>query len=625
MGADSTTPKLRDVLEGVAIEYLARPAEVSSALSYVCSLSGDIGLDFETSPAPHAGGFSLAALQAPSAAISTIQLYVPNERRVFVLNTAGEPEKLEFFNEVFKKDSGRVFICFNALFELTMLRQLMLQPRAHCVDIGYKLLSQAFRHDINLHGGMADLGKALGYQINKSEQLSNWSGELTDAQVRYAAQDAVFPALIWPGIKNALNKNGLAKSYMTNLNALYAVAGMQCAGVGFNASRHKELVEHWEKLIEENEDVLATHFGPININSAVQISDWIESEGLAGPDWPRTKPRGKKNPKSALVVDNTQLKERLGEHPAIQELLEHRAITKLYSTYGPELAAHINPVTNRIHPSFRVCSTFTGRLSCSKPNLQNQPKGSGLRKLFVPAPGNKLIVADYSQIELRCAGAISGDEEMYLAYSRGEDLHRKTAAAIAGCSMDSVTKEMRQAAKAVNFGLLFGMGAAKLSLYARLNYGVHMTDAEAHAAVDAWRRLYQGYRYWQVQTTKQAEKSLLSTTPLGRKRKLAPDNYFSISLNTPVQGAAAEIMLKALARIDNALIEYNTTEPEFTAALVNCIHDEFITECSERVVAEVKPIVEKEMVTAFSDVFPEYPSGQLVEAHVGDSWEEAKG
>jgi DNA polymerase I len=185
--------------------------------------------------------------------------------------------------------------------------------------------------------------------------------------------------------------------------------------------------------------------------------------------------------------------------PAVVPLLRFKELEKQLSTYGHRLASRRHPVTGRLHPSFKIGGASSGRLSVEKPNVQNPPRGPTFRALFIPPPGHVMIGADYSQIELRVAALLSKDRNMLGAYERGEDLHRLTAASVAGVAPADVTPEQRTAAKAVNFGNLYGQGPDGLAKTARLKYGVEMTREEAANALHRFHAAYPDLAAWKRQ------------------------------------------------------------------------------------------------------------------------------
>jgi DNA polymerase-1 len=230
-----------------------------------------------------------------------------------------------------------------------------------------------------------------------------------------------------------------------------------------------------------------------------------------------------------------------------------------------------------------------------------------------------LVVADYSQIELRVAALLSGDREMLKAYARGRDLHRLTAAAVTGVAPEAVTPDQRQAAKAVNFGLLYGQGHRGLARYARATYGVSMSEEEARRAQETFFRTYPGLRRWQQETAQRARRTNRVVTPWGRVRDFSRETggyRYTEALNTPIQGAAAEIMMAALARITHRLGNLDTK-------LVNVVHDEIVLE-TPTAVQPAAAALERAMVEGFLAVFPGAAVENLVEVKAGANWAEAK-
>jgi DNA polymerase-1 len=301
--------------------------------------------------------------------------------------------------------------------------------------------------------------------------------------------------------------------------------------------------------------------------------------------------------------------------PALEPLARYKAAVKGLSTYGKGYAAHISPVTGRIHANFTLGGTATGRLSCSSPNIQNPPRDPAFRALFAPTPGRCLVVADYGQIELRVAALVSGDPAMLAVYEQGEDLHRKTAAAFLGKEPGAVSKAERQIAKGINFGMLFGSGSKGLQAFCKSSYGVDLSLAQADKARAAFFTAYPGLSAWQKQTRNAAELAKQVRTPGGRVRGL-DKNIGTECLNTPVQGGAAECLLATLAALD---------VDSLGGRLVNIVHDELVVECAPEQAGAVSAAVEAAMVAGFLAIFPTGSTRDLVEAHSGPNWAAAKG
>jgi DNA polymerase-1 len=208
---------------------------------------------------------------------------------------------------------------------------------------------------------------------------------------------------------------------------------------------------------------------------------------------------------------------------------------------------------------------------------------------------------------------------MLNAFRNGIDLHALTAATVAGKPLESVTKQERQKAKALNFGLLFGLGVDKYVQYAKLSYGVNVTYEEADESIRTWRELYSRYREYQLAQALEGETTLRVRTPMGKLRALDPGNTYGTAMNHPVQGGAAECMLFALIALNKMFTDNN-----LDARLVNCVHDEVVVEAREDLVEEVKHCIETAMVSGFLRVFPEGITRDLVEVGLGYSWAEAK-
>lgn len=314
----------------------------------------------------------------------------------------------------------------------------------------------------------------------------------------------------------------------------------------------------------------------------------------------------------------------------VEKILEFKTYSKLDSTYGQGLKKRIYKVgdTHKIYPNFRNTETDTGRLSSNDPNVQNQPArgvGAVLKEIFVAPVGYRMLVADYGQIELRVAAYMSGDIAMIKAYEDSGDLHTKTAAEQMGLSYAEFLKLPkdvfdlnRYRAKAINFGLLFGAGARTLQKYARISYGVIITLEEAELSWNTWRATYPGYVEWQQETQLHAKATGYAKTLLGRTR-LMPENYYTTSMNTRVQGTAAEINKKGGINIIRGFEENNLD------ARMNCnVHDEYVMVCKDSDVDCAKAVIEVSMEEALLWAFPEASLSKLVEVGVGDNWKEAK-
>jgi len=348
-----------------------------------------------------------------------------------------------------------------------------------------------------------------------------------------------------------------------------------------------------------------------NINSTKQLGE-ILFEKMGIPPVKKTK--------SGYSTDAAVLEKLAVRHPIADALLEYRRLTKLKSTYADALDRFIAP-DGRIHTKFNMTATATGRLSSAEPNLQNIPirsqLGGEIRKMFVAAPGMLLVDADYSQIELRILAHISGDEEMIKAFAAGEDIHRVTAAQVFGVAPEEVTPIQRSRAKAVNFGIVYGIGAFSLSK----NIGVSVREAQDY--IDGYLAHYSGVRRYMKEAVEKAKASGYAATVFGRRRDM-PELTSSnrnmrafgerVALNMPVQGTAADIMKLAMIRAAERI-----KAEKLRARIILQVHDELIAECPPEEEERVKKLLSEEMEGAVKLSVP-----LTAEAHSGLNWYDAK-
>src|SRR5918992_3848324 len=347
----------------------------------------------------------------------------------------------------------------------------------------------------------------LDEAVDKSERRADWSGELGRAQLEYAARDAAILLPLRERLAEKLEEEDLDYISGVEFAAVATIAGMELAGVKLDVARWKEL----EKTVRERRDRAAEHLesffpapegvlpleglGPrLNLNSPKQITDAFRTLGIELPDtkvW------------TLLKID----------HPAARLLLEYRELQKKLGTYLETYPNFVHPKTGRIHANFLQCRVPTGRLACTAPNIQQVPHEDEFRRCFVAEEGDVLVIADYSQIELRILAEVSDDPGFVRAFQEGEDLHRVTAATMFGVKRDEVTRDQRSAAKRINFGLAYGRGAKSLS--AQLG-----TDEErARALIDEYFANYPKVQRYLQSTASKAMKTRTLRTLSGRVRK----------------------------------------------------------------------------------------------------------
>ena len=399
--------------------------------------------------------------------------------------------------------------------------------------------------------------------------------------------------------------------YRVELPLCRVLAEMELAGFRVDARMLQSFGETLTAAIAALEEKIYSYCGAFNINSPKQLGE-VLFDKLGLPAYKKTKTGYSTN---AEVLDKLR-----GQHPIIAEVLEYRQYAKLKSTYVDGLLKVIDP-DGRVRTSFQMTVTATGRLSSTEPNLQNIPTrtelGSEVRRMFSADDGKVLVDADYSQIELRLLAHISGDEAMRDAFLSGEDFHTVTAAHVFGVEIENVTSAMRRAAKAVNFGIVYGISAFSLS------QDLGVTVVEAKEYMDAYFDRFPGVKRYMDDVVEKAKADGFVETLMHRRRDL-PEIKASnhnmrafgerVALNMPVQGTAADIIKLAMVRVFDRL-----KREGLEAKLIMQVHDELIVECPETEVEQVKRLLTEEMEGAFALSVP-----LTAEAHSGKNWLAAK-
>ena len=486
------------------------------------------------------------------------------------------------------------------------------------------LPAEGFVFDTALAGYLLD-ATAGRYEINRLH-VSYFSQELPPPL--YLGEEAFSP------LANAAESEAAFDSYVTAIDSLYdamlpklqemgadalynsvemplcrVLAEMELAGFRVDAQALRSLGEILTTAIETLEQKIYSYAGKFNINSPKQLGQ-ILFEDLQMPHGKRTKTGWSTN---ADVLEKLR-----GIHPIVGEVLEYRQYAKLKSTYVDGLLKVIPP-DGRVRTSFQMTVTATGRLSSTEPNLQNIPTrtelGSELRRMFVADEGKVLVDADYSQIELRLLAHISGDEAMRDAFLSGEDFHTVTASHVFGVPLPQVTVQMRRAAKAVNFGIVYGISAFSLSQ----DLGVTVADAKAY--MDAYFARFPGVKQYMDGVIERAKAEGYVETLFHRRRALPEiksSNYSMrsfgerVALNMPIQGTAADIIKLAMIKVDARL-----RAEKLEARLVLQVHDELIVECPESEAERVKALLQEEMEGVAALSVP-----LVADAKAGRTWAE---
>ena len=414
-------------------------------------------------------------------------------------------------------------------------------------------------------------------------------------------------------LTNELEKQGMIDLYsQIELPLCDVLYRMEKEGIAIDRRQLQQFGDMLKCRIDDCEKVIFEAAGePFNINSSKQLGE-VLFERLGLPPIKKTK---------SGYSTNVEVLEKLkGKHPIISAIMDYRMLSKLNSTYADGLLKVIQD-DGRIHTTFQNLVTATGRLSSTDPNLQNIPirsdLGAEIRKMFVPRPGYVLVDADYSQIELRVLAHIADDKIMQNAFINNVDIHTLTASQVFGVPTNEVSQLQRRHAKAVNFGIVYGISEFSLA------DDIGVSRYEAKAYINSYLSTYSGVREYMKQVVSDARDTGYTQTLYGRRRyipELKSSNFNirqgaeRIALNTPIQGTAADLIKLAMIRVDQNL---RSTFPE--AKLLLQVHDELIVECPETIAHEVAALISREMESVAKLSLP-----LVAEAKIGKSWYEAK-
>jgi len=508
----------------------------------------------------------------------------------------------------------------NLKYDISVLARHGLNLRAIASDTmleSYVLDSTATRHD------MASLAlKYLGRNTTSFEEIAGKGAkqlrfnevELERAS-HYASEDADITLQLHRELSPRLEQLPSLKLVLEEIELPLVPVLSRMERTGALVDR-QQLQEHSAELGQQLMELEARAHelagGEFNLGSPRQLADILfEQQGL---------PVLRKTPKGAPSTAEEVLVELAVEHELPAVIMEHRALAKLKSTYTDRLPTMIHPETGRVHTSYHQAVTATGRLSSSDPNLQNIParttEGRRIRQAFVAPEGHRIVALDYSQIELRIMAHLSGDEGLIEAFRQGQDIHRATAAEVFEVAVEAVTGEQRHRAKAINFGLIYGMSAFGLARQ------LHLSRNQAQTYIDRYFERYPGVRTYMDNTRSRAAEQGHVETLFGRRlhlpeirsrngqRRQAAERT---AINAPMQGTAADIIKRAMITVDRQL------QSRTDARMIMQVHDELVFEVAEDQVESLIQQVSTIMESAAELVVP-----LKVDSGVGDNWDEAR-
>ncbi|HUK89337.1 MAG TPA: DNA polymerase [Blastocatellia bacterium] len=526
--------------------------------------------------------------------------YVIDLFQINALDSAGLRELLT--------SPAHIKVLHNAKFDLKMLLYHFGIEVGPIFDtfLASKLIA-AGRPDLG-HGLAAISARILDEYVDKSMQTSWWGGRLTEEQYRYAARDSEILLPLREQLTSQLVELGMVEVAKLEFDCVLPLSAMELAGMAIDTEcwrrqtatvlrAHEIISSELKQQLAAGIEQLSLFGEPdINLDSPTQIIDTLGRMGIQ--------------------VEGTrswQLQPLAKDHPVIAKLLEYRTVQKALSSYGDSMLEHLNPKTGRLHPDFHQIGATGGRMSCSNPNLQQVPNTPEYRSCFRAPQGRKLVIADYSQIELRIIADWSEDTRLVKALMSGEDLHSVTASQMLGVPLGEVSKEQRAMAKQLNYGLIYGLGPQGLS--ARIN----VTIEEAEALIRTYFATYSGVAAWLKEAADRAITDRENRTRSGRLITFSFDpldraqvaGMERLGKNAPIQGSCADIIKRALILLHEALRPLD-------AQIVNCIHDEIVVEVAEAEADHCRSIVEREMMAAAREFIRSVPAS--VDIVIADAW-----
>ena len=448
-----------------------------------------------------------------------------------------------------------------------------------------------------------------GTELDKTEQISDWSGELSQSQIEYAARDAAIMIPLREQIEERIKNDDLTRAAELEFQCIMPIAEMELNGFYLDEARWREQLDRVKvaqaKAADELQEMLsegvaqATLFGraEINLDSQQQVTDALLNLGVPVPDTTRA----------------WQLQPLAEKYPVVAKLLEYRAVAKSLSSFGENILEFIEPKTGRIHADFRQIGAPTGRFSCSNPNLQQIPHEEQYRRCFRAPEGRKLVIADYSQIELRILADFSGDTNFIKAFISGQDFHTTTASQVFGVAPAEVSPEQRSFAKRLNFGVVYGIGASRFGM---------MTGLSQNEAENTLRRYFGTYRDLDAylrQSGSDVITKRIARTASSRMLRLRFDetdrqqiaSARRYGVNMPIQGTSADILKRSLRLLHDSL-------RGTSGRLVNIVHDEVIVECDADEAESIAGKLESAMCTAGAEYIAKVPVN--VDVHISDEW-----
>ena len=572
-----------------------------------------LGFDVETTQIdPYKGELRLVQLSdGKNTKVIDLRAFGSREWRV----EGEEPEKLRRNPDLaplrdLLASKKQVKIAHNAKFDAKWVRRHLGVEVENLYDTYLASVLVAAGEGDRRHG-LADVAQFfLSRTLDKSEQVSDWgANELSHSQVEYAARDAAIMPEVREKINERIVSDNLEKALKLENECIVPVAEMELNGFFLDEERWREqlgkVTRLQAKYADELQDMLsagvaqASLFGraEINLDSQQQVTDALLNLGVPVPNTTRA----------------WELQPLAEKYPQVAKLLEYRVVAKAAQSFGENILEFIEPATGRIHADFRQIGAPTGRFACSSPNLQQIPHEAEYRRCFRAPEGRKLVIADYSQIELRILADFSEDRNFIEAFESGQDFHAATAAQIFNIMASDVSTDQRSFAKRLNFGVVYGLGASRFAMMTGL------TQRDAEETLRRYFATYPRMDEWLRNAARNVLTERSARTASGRMARMSfdPNDRSSIGAaqryakNMPIQGTSADILKRALRLLHDDL-------RDGSGRLVNIVHDELVVECDAADVDHIAAKLESAMLRAGEQFVRRVPI--KVDVHVADEW-----
>ncbi|QDP86308.1 DNA polymerase I [Chryseobacterium sp. SNU WT5] len=528
-------------------------------------------------------------------------------------------ETLEIFRVFFeKKDIVKISHNLKVDYKVLKLYGIQIEGAIFDTMVAHYLMNPEGRHTMEYLAEMFLNYKPIALESligKKGKNQGSFETLSIEEQTQFSAEDADLTFQLYQLFAPQLKIENLEDLFFkVEMPLMKVLAKMELEGISLDKKwLAQESIDLENDLRSLEKTIFELSGEEFNMNSPKQLGEVLFEKMQLDP-------KAKKTKSGQYATSEDILQKLSSKHEIIQHILEYRTYQKLKSTYVDALPLQIDKDDHRVHTNFSQTTAATGRLASVNPNLQNIPirtlRGQQIRGAFVANPGNKLIAADYSQIELRLIAAISEEENMIKAFQNGEDIHASTASKLFNIPLEEVTKTQRSQAKTVNFGILYGQGAFALAEQTGLS------RKEAKEMIESYFETYPNLKKYMANQVVKAQEMGYVETILHRKRHLKDINSANFvvkahaernAVNAPIQGSAADVIKLAMIRIDEQLTEQNLK----TKMLLQ-VHDELVFEAPEEELEKVKALIKKEMESAYETTVP-----LLVEVGVGDNWLEA--